>query len=185
MTNFDASDGRLIVTTAVTGRASRMGHRLTIAMTSWQATVSWVKDEPAAVELHVDVEALEVVRGEGGVTPLTGPEKALVRSNALKTLGADRFPTISFRADVIDKTVDGYRLTGTLEIHGTVRPRAIDLRVEEVDGTWRLSCTAQVRQSEFGVKPYSMFMGAMKVADEVNVSFTGSRRKDVLHQRRR
>jgi polyisoprenoid-binding protein YceI len=174
VTSFDASDGQLIVKTGVTGRASRMGHRLTIAMNSWQATVSWTGDQPAAMELTVDVESLEVVRGEGGVTPLTGPEKALARSNALKTLGAEQFPMISFRADMIEKTADGYRLTGTLEIHGTARPRTIDLRVEDRDGAWRLSCDAQVRQSEFGVKPHSMFMGALKVADEVTMSFTGS-----------
>lgn len=174
---LDASDGRLTVKTGVTGRASRMGHRLTIAMNSWEATVSWTNDHPCSVELTVDVESLEVLRGEGGVTPMSGPEKALARSNAVKSLGSGRFPTISFRADEIEKTADGYSLTGTLEIHGTARPRTIDLRVQDLDDTWRMSCDAQVRQSDFGIKPYSMFMGSMKVADEVTVSFRGSHPK--------
>ena len=65
-----------------------MGHRLTIAMRSWQATIQWDGDEPVSAELTVDVGSLEVVRGEGGVTPLSGPEKILVRSNALRSLGA-------------------------------------------------------------------------------------------------
>jgi polyisoprenoid-binding protein YceI len=175
---FDASNGRLIVKTGVTGRASRMGHRLTIAMNSWQATVSWAGEEPSGVELNVDVASLEVLRGEGGVTPLSGPEKALVRASALKTLAADRFPAIKFRADDIEHTAEGYRLTGTLEIRGRTRPRSIDVRVEDLDDRWQVSCDAQVRQSEFGVKPYSMFIGSMKVADEVIVSYTGSRPKD-------
>ena len=72
---LDASDGQLLVKTGVTGRAARMGHRLTIAMNSWRATVSWAGDEPSAVDLEVDVDSLEVLRGEGGVTPLSGPEK--------------------------------------------------------------------------------------------------------------
>ena len=74
------------------------------------------------------------------------------------------------------QTADGYRLTGTLEIHGKSRPQ-IDLRVEDLGDAWRMSCDAQVRQSEFGVKPYSMFLGSMKVADDATVSFTGSRAK--------
>ena len=175
---INTSDGELIVTTGVTGRASRMGHRLTIAMNAWEATVAWTGDEPSAVELNVDVDSLEVVRGEGGMTPLSGPEKALARSNALKSLDAERFPTIRFRTGDIEKTADGYRLAGTLEIHGKARPRAIDLRVKDHGDAWRMSCDAQVRQSEFGVKPYSMFLGSMKVADVVTVSFTGSRTKD-------
>jgi polyisoprenoid-binding protein YceI len=175
---LDASNGQLLVETGVTGRAARMGHRLTIAMNSWSATVTWVNDEPSAVQLDVDVESLEVLRGEGGVTPLSGPEKALARSNALKALAADRFPTISFRADDVVKTDGGYRLAGTLEIHGAVRPRSVDLRVDDLDGSWRMSIDAAVSQSEFGVKQVSMFMGSMKVADEVTVVFTATRSKN-------
>jgi polyisoprenoid-binding protein YceI len=155
-----------------------MGHRLTIAMNSWQATVSWAGREPAAVELVVEVDSLEVLRGEGGVKPLSGPEKALARSNALKSLDADRFPQIRFRADDIEKTGDGYRLTGTLEIHGKSHKRVIELRVEDLGESWRLSCDADVRQTEFGVKPYSLLMGSMKVADDVTVSCTVARAKD-------
>ena len=40
-----------------------------------------------------------------------------------------------------------------------------------------MSADVAVRQSEFGVKPYSMFMGSMKVADEVTVAFTATRTK--------
>jgi polyisoprenoid-binding protein YceI len=175
---FDPSDGQLIVRTDVTGPASRMGHRLTIALNSWRATVSWTGEEPCAVEVNVDVESLEVLRGEGGVSALSGPEKALARSNALKSLGANRFRTISFRAEEIVKNAEGYRMTGTLEIHGTPRPRTVDLKVEDLDNVWRMSCDAHVRQSEFGIKPFSMFMGAMKVADDVTVSFAATRAKD-------
>ena len=175
---FDASNGQLIVKTGVTGRASRMGHRLTIVMNAWQATVSWAGQEPSGVDVNVDVKSLEVLRGEGGVTPLSGPEKALVRASALNTLAADRFAAIRFQADDIERTADGYRLTGTLEIRGRTRPRSINVRVEDLDDTWQVACATQVRQSEFGIKPSSMFMGSMKVADDVTVSCTGSRPKD-------
>ena len=45
-----------------------------------------------AAELTVDVDSLNVVRGEGGVTPLSGPEKMVVRRNAL---GVAECPKIS------------------------------------------------------------------------------------------
>lgn len=155
-----------------------MGHRLTIAMRRWQATVQWSDGEPARAALTVDVDSLEVLHGEGGITPLSGSEKALVRSNALKSLDAARYPEVSFDADAIEKRPDGYRLTGTLAIHGKTRGQVIDLRTADLGGTWQMSTEARVRQSDFGVKPYSLLMGSLKVADEVSVSFTGQHAKD-------
>lgn len=175
--NLDASTGELLVKTGVAGRAARMGHRLTIAMKAWSAKVTWSGDEPSAVELDVDVSSLEVLRGEGGLTPLTGPERSLAGSNALKSLEAPRFPLMSFRTDDVAEVPGGYRLTGSLEIHGTSRTQTVDLKVEDLGDSWQMRTEAQVLQSDFGVKPYSLFMGTMKVADEVTVTFTASHPK--------
>jgi polyisoprenoid-binding protein YceI len=171
-------DGELLVRTAVTGRAARLGHRLSIEMTSWQATVRWTGGEPAAVELAIEVRLLQVLRGDGGVKSLSAPEKALVRSNALNCLDAKRFPQIRFHADDITRSGDGYRLVGALEIRGRASERVINVRVDDLGDSWRISGDSAVRQSEFGIKAYSMFMGAMKVADEVTVSFVAQSAKN-------
>ena len=175
---LDASDGELQLRTGVTGRAARMGHRLTIAMTHWQATVNWDGGEPLSAELVVDVDSFEVLRGEGGVKGLSGPEKAVVRSNALKSLNVARFPEIRFSADAIEKTDDGYRLSGTLQIRGKSREHVIDLRTDDLGDAWRMSAESTVRQSDYGIKPFSLLMGSMQVVDEVAVSFTAVHRKD-------
>ncbi|ORV85630.1 S-adenosyl-L-methionine-dependent methyltransferase [Mycobacterium interjectum] len=167
-----ASDGELLIRTGVTGRAARMGHRLTIAMTRWEATVAWGGAEPVSAELTVEVDSFEVLRGEGGVKGLSGPEKVLVKSNALKSLDAKRYPEIRFAADTIDKVDDGYRLTGKLHIRGKSHEHVIDLRTEDLGEDWRMTVESAVRQSDYGVKPYSLLMGSVKVADEVSVSFT-------------
>jgi polyisoprenoid-binding protein YceI len=175
---LDASDGELLIRTGVKGRAARMGHRLTIVMTRWQATVSWAGAEPVAAELAVETDSFDVLRGEGGVKGLSGPEKTLVRSNALKSLDAGRFPEIRFTAETIDKTDDGYRLTGKLHIRGKSRQHVIDLRTEDLGDSWRMSAESSVRQSDYGVKPYSLLMGSVQVADDVTVSFAAVHAKD-------
>ena len=180
---LDESCGELNIRTGVDGPAARMGHRLTIAMQSWRATVRWSGGEPVAAQLIVEVDSLEVVGGEGGVKGLSGPEKGIARSNALKSLDAKRFGQISFQTDDdggggIEKISTGYRLTGTLDIHGTSQQRAIDLAVEDNGDSWRLSTEADVQQTEFGVKPYSLLMGSLKVADTVRVCFSATVTKD-------
>ena len=131
---LNASDGELLVRTGVTGRAAKMGHRLTLLMNSWDATVRWAGGQPVAVHMTVDVDGLVVSHGEGGLMSLSGPEKSLARSHALKSLDAARFPKISFASDEIAQTDEGYRLSGTLEIHGTSRGCVVDLRVEDLGG---------------------------------------------------
>ena len=89
-----------------------------------------------------------------------------MRSNALRQLAAGRHPEIRFEADTadnIEKSRDGYRLTGTLQIRGKTRPQVIALRTDDLGDAWRLSTEAVVRQSEFGVKPYSLLMGSLKL----------------------
>lgn len=171
------SDGDLRIHTGVAGPAAKMGHRLTIGVTSWRASVVWSQDKPVAVELTVPVDSIQVLGGEGGVTPLSGPEKAVARMNALKTLEAKKYPEIRFTAEEISTTADGYRLTGFLEIHGTRRPRSVDLRVGDNGDSWAMALQASVSQAEFGIKPYSLLMGTMRVADEVLVAFEGMHRK--------
>jgi polyisoprenoid-binding protein YceI len=154
-----------------------MGHRLTIAMKRWHATVSWDDGQPVTAELVVEVDALEVHGSEGGVKGLSDTEKALVKSNALKSLGANRYPQIHFEADQIDEMDDGYRLTGTLQVRGKTREHVIELRTEDLGDSWRMSTESVVRQTDYGVKPFSMLLGAMQVANEVKVSFTAEHPK--------
>ena len=177
MWELKRSDGELLVETGVEGPAAKMGHRLTLTV-PWQARVRWRSDRPVAAEMTADVSALQVMRGDGGVTGLSGPEKLLARSNAVKSLNAKRYRCVVFRTDAIERSEGGYRLIGTLEINGTTRERVVDLRVEDAGDRWRMACRATVCHSEFGLKPYSMMMGAMKVADEVTVSFEAEREKD-------
>ncbi|CAJ1503652.1 YceI family protein [[Mycobacterium] holstebronense] len=173
---LDASHGQLLVRTDVAGRAAKMGHRLTIVMERWEATVSRSGDRPTAVELAVEVDSLRVLQGEGGMTPLTAPEKTLIRGNALKCLDSRKHRLIRFSSSAIEPTDDGYRLSGELEIHGRRKPHVVELRVTNAGGSdsWQLSGDSRVLHSDFGVRRYSMLVGAMQVADEVTVSFSGT-----------
>lgn len=175
--SLNASAGELLILTGVAGPAAKTGHRLTIAMQSWQATVDWRGKSPTGVDLTVAVDSLEVVKGEGGLTPLAGPEKGIARSNALKSLDAKKFPQIRFTATDITANADGYRLSGTVEIHGKSRPQVVDLKVEDRGESWAMSAQTTITQTDFGVKPYSLLMGAVKVADQVTIAFSATHAK--------
>ncbi|WP_422742177.1 YceI family protein [Mycobacterium sp. WMMD1722] len=177
-TTLTAADGDLQVHTDVTGRAARMGHRLTLSVGSWRAEVDWSDDEPTAVRLTAETASLAVEHGEGGLTPLSGAERALARSNALKTLSTQRFPTVSFETLEVTTIPEGYRLSGDLHIHGHRRAHSVDVQVSDTGTGWTLSARTPVRQTDFGLTPYSMFMGSLKVADTVIVTLSATYRDE-------
>jgi polyisoprenoid-binding protein YceI len=65
----------------------------------------------------------------------------------------------------VEETADGLSVTGDLTLRGTTRPLAFDLELR--DG--RVRGTAVVKQTEWGMKPYTALFGALKVADDVRV----------------
>lgn len=164
-------DGTLTLTTGVEGRAARMGHRLTIEMRQWQARVDFADDEPVSARLVVTVEGLTVVQGEGGVKSLSGPEKTLARSNALGSLRVEEFREIVFDATTVSADHDGYSLTGDVTIVGVTAPAHVDVQVTDEGLDWLLEAHTSVRQTDHGISPYSLMMGSLRVADDVQISF--------------
>lgn len=169
--NLTADDGELRLFTGTAGRAARTGHKLTIAMNSWQATADVDSDgHPTSVELTVDVDSLEVLKGEGGLAPWTGAEPGIARSNALKSLDGKKFPTITYRSTGVARDGDTYRVSGDLTIHGVTQPHPLTVTA---DGA-TFSAETVVTQTDFKIKPFSLMMGTVKVADDVRLTLTAT-----------
>ncbi|GEE01866.1 hypothetical protein nbrc107696_23120 [Gordonia spumicola] len=160
---FGPDNGDLTITTGVAGKAARTGHRLTIGFTEWSATVDG--EQPTRVRVVVNVTSLQVRSAEGGLTPMSAPEKLVARANALKSLKADKHPEIVFDGSDVTADGDGYRIAGTLTILGSSTPHTVTVAPSQ----GRVVGETTVRQTDVGVKPYSLMMGALKVADDVTV----------------
>ena len=76
---------------------------------------------------------------------------------------------IEFRSTEVATDAEGGRISvrGELTLVGATRPVAFDLHVG-ADGSLR--ARALVKQTDWGIKPYSTLFGALKVADEVEVT---------------
>jgi Fe-Mn family superoxide dismutase len=160
--------GTLSVKTGRTGAAAMAGHDLLLHVTAWRATLE-VADDPAVTSIVLDADAtsLRVQEGTGGMQPLAGADKASIQETiddeVLKQEG------IEFRSTAVEPSPDGGRIgvRGELTLVGKVAPIEFHLTVGP-DGS--LSGSAVVRQSDWGITPYSTLFGALKVADEVEVA---------------
>ena len=159
----------LTVKTARTGAAAKAGHDLVIDVTTWGATLDVGEDSaPTAITLEVDATSLRVRDGTGGMKALTDDDKLSIK----KTIDDEVLhrEQIKFHSTQVQSAGDGTRIRveGQLELAGKTHPIAFDLATGR-DG--RLTGSATVRQTNWGIKPYSALFGALRVADEVEVVF--------------
>ncbi len=177
---LDHDSGTLRIRTTVEGRASRMGHRLTIEVADWSAEVELSGLQPTTVHLTADLTSLQVISGDGGVTPISPVDKAAIKRNALKSVNADKHPQVSFAADSCTATDDGFELSGPLTINGKGAAHTVRVEVTETESGWKVSGRSPVVQTDFSIKPYSLMVGALRVGDEVSVEFQASFGSDAI-----
>jgi polyisoprenoid-binding protein YceI len=159
--------GRLLVRTSRQGFAAKVGHDLTIEVTRWSGEVDTGGDDPSAasVTATIELDSFAVREGTGGALPLTAKDKTEIDGNIRKVLASGRDTTATFTSTRVTPSGTGGTIEGNLRLNGVERP--ITVRVG-TDGQHHRA-TASVVQSEFGIKPYTAFLGALKLKDQVVV----------------
>ena len=119
-----------------------------------------------SVTVDVDSTSLRVREGVGGMQPLGDDDMAGIEQTIDDEILLGK--PITFRSTAVEPAADGkLRVTGELMLIGETRPFAFEIEADE-DG--RLTGRAVLKQSEWGMKPYSALFGALKVADEVQIA---------------
>jgi polyisoprenoid-binding protein YceI len=166
---FGTDSARITLRTFRDGLAAQAGHDLTIEATRWSAELVMSPDNsPDSLKVAVDLGALVVRDGSGGLKPLTDRDKREIGVTTRKVLSADRFPEATYVATAFKPgPEDGAgTISGTLTLAGKSGP--LELQVSPA-GPGRYHATGTVRQTDFGIKPYSGFLGALRVRDTVDV----------------
>jgi hypothetical protein len=155
-------NARLTVHTKRTGRVAKAGHDLTIEVKSWEGTLE-VGEKPS-VSLVVDSTSLKVLEGTGGIQALDDDDKANIEQTIDDEVLNKR--KITFQSSDVQVNGDRIKVTGDLRLNMNTAPVTFDLEAGE-DG--RLSGGAVIKQTDWGMKPYTALFGTLKVADEVEV----------------
>ena len=163
---FGPDNASLQVETTRSGAAAKAGHDLTIDVRSWSAKLE--VGDSSSLELNADPTSLHVREGKGGMQALKDDDKEDIR----KTIDKDvlKKKDIVFKSSSCEPAGDGLKVSGDLEMGGKSKP--VSFEVSESGG--KLTGSATLNQSDWGIKPYSALFGALKVNDEVRVVFEGT-----------
>jgi polyisoprenoid-binding protein YceI len=170
--------GRVLVRTGREGLAARAGHDLTLEITDWLAQVTTPGEAgggvaEARVTADLGLASLTVREGTGGAKPLTDRDRREIQKQAHKILGDAPRAGFTSRQVIPSSTSSAGSpaagvIEGTLTLHGV--SRGIQLEVTS-PGPGRYRGTTTIKQTDFGITPYSGFFGALKLRDEVTVEF--------------
>jgi polyisoprenoid-binding protein YceI len=174
---------RSVVTVVVrrAGPLARLGHDHVITSADEHGTV-WLGAAPAdsafAVSLpvdrfEVDLPAARAAAGPEFSTPVPDDARAGTRQNLLRpaVLDAEAFPEITLRSAGASGDWPQSLVQIVVTLKGVERTQSVPVSITR-DATGLVARGAlRLRQSDFGITPFSVAGGAIQVADVLEVSF--------------
>jgi polyisoprenoid-binding protein YceI len=167
MARFDAYNSECLLFSFKDGLLARLAHDLKLQVERFSIEVD---DSTKSIQATFDPSSISVVcaRVDGRDDPSTlgkGDKKKIYDNVTKDVLHVRKFPEIRFESTKMVERGDGFSVEGTLHLHG--KSRSLQASVRPDEGRW----TTEVRlhQPDYGIKPYTAALGALKVKPDVLV----------------
>ncbi|MCE9625665.1 MAG: YceI family protein [Deltaproteobacteria bacterium] len=170
---IDPKQSGFLVNTGVTGLFKKFGKPLTMEVLNYSGTIRFNPQEPNAAAVNIQTKANSVALK----TQVCEPDRMNIEMRMHeKVLESEKFPDIQYVSDKVqgwkkgDNSYD-VEIQGTLTLHGS--SRSLPLHATATLRGNRLEASGEIplSQKDFGIKSYSYEGGALRVADEVKISF--------------
>jgi hypothetical protein len=161
MPTYHPSNSDVLVFTFKEGLLSALAHDLKIKVTQFSFT-----EEGGNLKGSFDATSLRVVNAmkDGAEAPsLLDPAKhhpEIEKNIVGDVLQASKFPSVTFEGKVV-----GQEVVGNLSLHGVTR----EIRGSKREDGGQVIVEFKLNQADFGIKPFSAMLGALKVKPELLV----------------
>jgi hypothetical protein len=125
---------------------------------------------------RADTAAARSYVGLSGETSASTQQQVNANMRGKSVLEVAKYPTATFAIDSAlptdVKSRNGnptYKLRGRFTLHGTTRPMVMDAELLPTQGLDHLRGGFQIKQSSFGITPFTKAFGAIGVADSMTI----------------
>ena len=160
--SIDPHASSLTVHVSKAGVFSALGHDHEIT-----APITCGSVDAKARQVELEVHAAELKVRDAGISE---KDRAEIQHTMLgpEVLDVQRYPTIAFRGTSVESTGSGaWTVRGNLALHGQTRPVVVEVR----ENGGHYAGSSQFKQTEFGITPVKAGGGAVRVKDEIRISF--------------
>ncbi|WP_332851917.1 YceI family protein [Duganella sp. S19_KUP01_CR8] len=169
---IDSAQSLIAVTVRRGGLLARLGHDHLVASRHVSGTVSPTQNRAdfqfRLDQLTVDEAELRIAAGlekQPSADAIDG-----TRNNMLtRVLDAERYPLVTVHAE---RGATGQPLQVAITLHGVTRIMAIPAEIRETAGVMTVTGSVNLKQSDFGITPFSVMAGALAVQDQLELRFT-------------
>jgi len=168
--SFDATTAECLVFTYKAGLLSGVAHDLKLRVGQFEITV-----DDQGIHARFDASSLRVVcartGGQDDLRALSERDRREIEATVVRdVLDARSHPAIDFHSSTVAATVAPaeMQIDGTLSIRGRERPLSLLARRE---GDRAVIETA-IHQPDFGIRPYTAMLGALRIKPDVAVTVT-------------
>lgn len=167
MARFDAYNSECLVFSFKDGLLARLAHDLKMQVERFSIEVD---DATRQIRATFDPSSIQVVcaqvDGRDDPSTLSKGDKAKIHDNVVKdVLHARKHPEIRFESTNVVQRGEGFAVEGTLHMHG--RSKGLQASIRGDGPRWVTE--VRIHQPDFGVKPYTAALGALKVKPDVLV----------------
>jgi polyisoprenoid-binding protein YceI len=163
------ADSRFEVTTTKAGLFGFAGHTHMVRAQAFSGSVVYYPSDPASSHLDMTIltDSLEVL-----TPPDTAEIRQVTETMRAKVLRVSDYPEIRFTATGDPTVKNKMRLQGEMTLVGRTRAVPVDAAIQLGPDSIRASGTFSVKQTDFGIKPYSGGpAGTVKVGDRLMFAF--------------
>ena len=168
----DPAASLVVITVRRAGSLSRLGHDHVVASHEVQGLVA---PEAGRADLWLPLAGLTVdeaaLRAEAGMdTTPSESDIAGTRANMRdKVLEVERFPFAQVQVREVRKTAMGATLVASVTLHGVTRPVEIPALIDARPNAMTVAGTFELQQSDFGIVPFAILNGAIRVEDRLGL----------------
>lgn len=171
---LDPAGSELLVRLYKDGALSRFGHDHLIHASTFKGliTLDVLEEGRGQLELEVAVKDLvvddPVVRKKHGVSLVNESDRRAIRKTMLsdEQLAEATHPTMRFVMTSLKRTdVGHYKVDGELTLKGKRRPVSFAAAATVDREQFKAAGTLKLKLTDFGIEPYSAFLGSVKVKD--------------------
>jgi polyisoprenoid-binding protein YceI len=170
---IDVGGSRFTVRAFAGGMFAVLGHNPTFAVRQFTGEARFDSStlERAYLRIHVQAASLEI---QDDISDKDRRE--IERTMQQDVLQTDKYPDIDFESSSISASKAGegrywVNMIGDLSLRGVKRPQAVAAQVALTGDTLRANGEFSLQQTSYGIKLISVAGGALKLKDEVKLSF--------------
>jgi polyisoprenoid-binding protein YceI len=171
---IDLSQSRVTATLTQEGFIARRYPTHRVEVKNFTGKIEVPERDETRIAVEVEAETKSLTNADEGMTEFERREFHNVLNNSV--LESDKFPMIKFvSVSVSDARKSGetlsFTLNGDLTMRDATKRVSFPVTVTISKDQLRATGDAELKQTDFGIKPYSGKLGMIRIGDEVKISF--------------